>query len=210
MGTNCAVFIANMFCFTYEFDFISRLIAAQRVDILSHFLYTLRFVDDLLSCNNTVFEKYLYTNISDDDGIHGIYPPFLRVNCEQESVSEVSFLDVLMYKAGKVFATKIFDKREHPPLSSIDQTKYPHPSCFLSERSQYGIVTSRFHCFGRICQRRVDFVRRSRKFIREFLDRGYSKRKVSTYIKRFLKQVPLEFPIEKLGSFTKALFAIGS
>ena len=206
MGTNCAVFIANMFCFTYEYDFISRLIAAQRVDILSHFIYTLRFVDDLLSCNNPVFEKYLYTNISDEDGIHGIYPPFLRVNCEQVSVSQVSFLDVLLYKAGRVFATKIYDKREHPPLSLIDQTKYPHPSCFLSERSQYGIVTSRLHCFGRICHKKVDFVQRSKKFIRDFLNRGYSKRKVSAFIKRFLKQVPLEFSVERLGSFTKALF----
>ena len=37
MGTNCAVFVANMFCFTYEYDFISRIIAAGRKDLISHF-----------------------------------------------------------------------------------------------------------------------------------------------------------------------------
>ena len=63
---------------------------------------------------------------------------------------------------------------------------------------------------GRICHKKVDFVQRSRKIVSDFLNRGYSKRKVATVVKRFLKRVPLEFPIEKLGSFTKALFAIGS
>ena len=113
MGTNCAVFVANLFCFTYEYDFVSRLIAANRMDILSQFLYTLRFVDDLLSCNNDIFEKYLYTSQTDESGIQGIYPPFLKLKCEQDSVSEVSFLDVLLYKSRGLIYTKIFDKREH-------------------------------------------------------------------------------------------------
>ena len=142
-------------------------------------------MDDLLSCNNPVFEKYLYTNVSDEEGIQGIYPPFLRVNREQESDEQVSFLDVLLYKACSVYTTKIYDKREHPPSSTIDQTKYPHPSCFLSERSQYGMITSRLHCFGRICHKKVDFVQRSRKFVRDFLDRGYSKPRSRFILKGF-------------------------
>ena len=207
MGTNCAVFVANLFCFSYEYDFVSRLIAANRVDILSHFVYTLRFVDDLLTCNNDIFDKYRYTSQTDESGIKGIYPPFLQLKCEQESLSEVSFLDVLVYKFKGVICTKIYDKREHPPLSSVNQTKYPHPSCFLSNRSKYGIITSRLHCFSRICNRKVDFVERATTFLNEFLERGYSKKQVTIFTQRFLKSVPLAFPIGKIGSFVKLLLS---
>ena len=55
MGTNCAVFVANLFCFTYEFDFISRLIEQNRLDVVSQFRFTIRFVDDLLTYGNPIF-----------------------------------------------------------------------------------------------------------------------------------------------------------
>ena len=116
-------------------------------------------------------------------------------------------MDVLIYKFKGVIYTKIYDKREHPPLSSVNQTKFPDPSCFLSNRSKYGIVTSRLHCFGRICSRKVDFVERATAFLNEFLERGYSKKQVTIFTRRFLKSVPLAFPIEKMGSFVKLLLS---
>ena len=100
---------------------------------------------------------------------------------------------------------KIYDKREHPPLSSVDQSKYPHPTCFLSYRSKFGIITSRLHCFARICLRKVDFIHRARIFLREFAQKGYSKRQISIFCSRFLKSVPLEFPVERRGSLVKKL-----
>ena len=144
-------------------DFISRLIDHNRVDILTHLKFTLRFVDDLLSCDNPIFNRYMYLSQTDSSGMRGIYPSFLTLKREQLSDVEVSFLDVLVYRAGDVFSTKTYDKREHPPLSAIKQLKYPHPSCFLSDRSKYGIITSRFWSFGRICKRKCDFKARAKK-----------------------------------------------
>ena len=72
----CVCVCVYMFCFTYEYDFISRIIAAGRKDLISHFRHTLRFVDDLISVKNPVFEEYLYTSQTDASGIAGIYPPF--------------------------------------------------------------------------------------------------------------------------------------
>ena len=37
MGTNCAVFAANFFCFTYEYAFVSRLVAERRFALLRQF-----------------------------------------------------------------------------------------------------------------------------------------------------------------------------
>ena len=36
MGTNCAVFLANLYLFTYEFDFMKRLVSANTCPIFLH------------------------------------------------------------------------------------------------------------------------------------------------------------------------------
>ena len=84
MGTNAAVFIANLFCFTYEYEFVTRCVDAGRVDLLSKFRFTMRHINDLFSADNSLFEKYIYVSQVDSQGIKGIYPDFLTLNCEQE------------------------------------------------------------------------------------------------------------------------------
>ena len=202
MGTNAAVFIANLFCFTYEYEFVTRCVNAGRVDLLSKFRYTMRYIDDLLSADNSLFEKYIYLSQVDSQGIKGIYPDFLTLNCEQEG-QEVSFLDALLFRHKNVFLTKVYDKREHPPLSSIQRLRFPHVSCFLSDRSKYGIVTSRLHCFSRLCLRRSDYIYRLKIFVRDFLARGYCRSRVERTIRKFLRSMPLSFPVEKVGSLAR-------
>ena len=205
MGTNCAVFVANLFCYSYEYDFISRLVAAGKFDLLRRFRFTRRFVDDLLSCDNPDFCRYLYVTSVDADGIAGIYPSFLRLSGEQDSLERVSFLDTYVAFDGRSWFTKTYDKREHPPLSRVDSLKYPDPSCYISDRAKFGIITSRLHGFGRICTRRADFVRRARMFLREFRSRGYPVRRMWGYVLRFVRTVPLAFPVTSPHALVKAL-----
>ncbi len=48
MGTNCAVYLANFYLFTYEFDFINRLLKSSKCPVVLHRLSMVhRFVDDL-------------------------------------------------------------------------------------------------------------------------------------------------------------------
>ncbi len=49
MGTNCAVYLANFYLFSYDFDFIMRLLKNNRCPVVLHRLSLVcRFVDDLL------------------------------------------------------------------------------------------------------------------------------------------------------------------
>ena len=140
----------------------------------------------------------------DENGVQGIYPDFLRLSGEQDSYDRVSFLDTFVAFDG-CWYTKIYDKREHPPLSRIDSLKYPHPSCFISERAKLGIITSRLHGFGRICTRRNDFIERARMFLQEFEARGYSVSHMWGYVLRFLRKVPLAFPVTSPSSLAREL-----
>ena len=107
----------------------------------------------------------------------------------------MSFLDTSLVYAQNHWFTNIYDKREHLPLSRINSLKYPHPSSFLSVRSKFGIITSRLCCFGRICQRKRDFIARARMFLGEFLARGYPRSKICSFVLRFLKLTPLHFHV---------------
>ena len=60
MGTNCAVFVANLFCYTYEFDFVAQLARLRLIALLRAFKFTKRFVDDLFSGAHARFANYLY------------------------------------------------------------------------------------------------------------------------------------------------------
>ena len=148
-------------------------------------------------------------SMTDSDGFKGIYPDFLELEREQDSTSSVHFLDTEIGFDGSCWFTKIFDKKEHPPLSRISQKRYPHPSWYISDRSKFGIITSRLHCFNRICQKRNDFVERCKIFIREFMSRGYSKTRVRFFCIRFFKSVPTSFPLPRsLKQFVNSLFPV--
>ena len=205
MGTNCAVFVANLFCFTYEYAFITRLQRAGQAALIRQFRYTMRYIDDLLSGANPVFGQYLYDNPPNPAGVRGIYPCFLTVTREQTSLESVSFLDTRFTFAQNHWFTDIYDKREHPPLSNVNSLKYPHPTSFLSVRSKFGIITSRLCCFRRICQRKRDFIVRSRMFFTEFRSRGYPLNRIRSFVTRFVKVYPLQFHVQSRQALVRAM-----
>ena len=54
MCTNCAVFVANLFCFASEYDFIVQLVNANWVVLVSKFSSTARYIDDLFCIDNNL------------------------------------------------------------------------------------------------------------------------------------------------------------
>jgi hypothetical protein len=86
MGSNMAVHLANLYLYTYEFDFISQPVFVRpregsvdfdinlqmwhrASDILRSFMFTRRYVDDLISFGNRVLDRHHADLLS----IHGSY-----------------------------------------------------------------------------------------------------------------------------------------
>ena len=80
MGTNCAPLLADLFLYSYENEFLDKLIKLARKFNLSY-----RYIDDLISFNNKRFKEF----ISD------IYPKELTISETTESTSVASYLDLL-------------------------------------------------------------------------------------------------------------------
>ncbi len=121
----------------------------QAKQILSSFLMTGRYIDDLLSINNPYLEILLYTNQTlFYHDLHGIYPDTLLLKCAH-SGTQVPFMDISIRPSGQGsrLTTVLYDKRRHEPLSSLFIIKYPHMSSNISDTAKFNIITSQYHRF---------------------------------------------------------------
>jgi hypothetical protein len=95
MGTNCAVYLANFYLFTYEFDFIKCLLKSNTCPVVLHRLSLVcRFVDDLFVPDFPDFENFMYLN--QDSFGSSIYP---KTSCELICTSKgffCNFLDLVI------------------------------------------------------------------------------------------------------------------
>ena len=117
MGTNCAPLLADLFLYSYENEFLDKLIKEGKRKLARRFNLSYRYIDDLISFNNKRFKEF----ISD------IYPKELTISETTESTSVASYLDLLFTRdRSKNITTKLYDKRD---AFGIINTLLTFPSC---------------------------------------------------------------------------------
>ena len=75
MGTNCAPLLADLFLYSYEAEFIQKLLHEKNKPLDVAFNSTFRHIDDVLSINNDQFHSY----------VDSIYPSELEIKDTTES-----------------------------------------------------------------------------------------------------------------------------
>ena len=58
MGTNCAPLLADLFLYYYEADVIQKLLRKKDKKLAISFNFTLHYIGDVLSLNNSKFGDY--------------------------------------------------------------------------------------------------------------------------------------------------------
>jgi hypothetical protein len=86
MGTNCAPLLADLFLYSYEAEFIQKLLHEKNKSFAVSFNLTFRYIDNVLSINNDRFHSY----------VDSIYPSELEIKDTTESSTSASYLDVLL------------------------------------------------------------------------------------------------------------------
>jgi hypothetical protein len=87
MGTNCAPLLADLFLFSYESEFLQKLVKDKKIHKARVFNFTYRYIDDVLSINNSRFAEFPL-----------IYPPELEAKETTDTASSTSFLDLFFFK----------------------------------------------------------------------------------------------------------------
>ena len=101
MGTDCAPQLANLFLFHYEYSYM-KILMKKNLCVAKKFNDTIRYTDDLLTVNNSKFEKE----------ICNIYPPELTLKRTSESERNLSYLDISISICGSKYVTEVYDKRD--------------------------------------------------------------------------------------------------
>ena len=100
MGTNCAPLLADLFLYSYESEFLQKLVKDKTIHEARAFNFTFRYIDDVLSINNSRFAEFLPL----------IYPPELEVKETTDTASFASFLDLYFeFDDSGQISTKIYD-----------------------------------------------------------------------------------------------------
>ena len=101
MGTDCVPQLANLFLLHYEYLYMKKLMH-HNLCIAKRFSDTVRYIDDLLTLNNSNF----------DEEIPNIYPPELTLKRTSESDTKLSYLDISISIRSSKYVTEVYDKRD--------------------------------------------------------------------------------------------------
>ena len=102
IGTNCTL-LADLFLCSYEADFIQELLKKNEKKLARSFNFTFRYIDDVLSLNNSRF----------GDFVDRIYPIELEIKDTTDTDSSASYLDLhLEIDSEGQLRRKLCDKRD--------------------------------------------------------------------------------------------------
>jgi hypothetical protein len=103
MGTNCAPLLADLFLYSYETDFIQGLLKKNEKKLARSFNFTLHYIYDVLSLNNSRFGDFVYC----------IYPIEPELKDTTDADRSASYLDLHLEidSEGRLRA-KHYDKRD--------------------------------------------------------------------------------------------------
>jgi hypothetical protein len=62
MGTNFALLLADLFWYSYETEFVPKLLRENNKKLAVSFNHTFRYIDDVLSINNHNYNNYVHFN----------------------------------------------------------------------------------------------------------------------------------------------------
>jgi hypothetical protein len=84
MGTNCVSPLIDLFFYSHETDFMQGLLKKNEKKLARSFNFTFRYIDDVLSLNNSRF----------GDSVDRIYPIELEIKDTTDTDRSASYLDL--------------------------------------------------------------------------------------------------------------------
>ena len=173
MGTNCAPLLADLFLYSYENEFLDKLIKEGKRKLARRFNLSYRYIDDLISFNNKRFKEF----ISD------IYPKELTISETTESTSVASYLDLLFTRdRSNNITTKLYDKRDAFGFHIVN---FLFMSSNIPSAPAYGVYASQLVRYARCCSNYSDFLIRHRALVKRLLSQGYKVNRLSNTFKKF-------------------------
>ena len=172
MGNNCAPFVADLFLFCYERDFMLSLSEENLSDVIEAFSSTSPYLDDLLNIDN---------NLS-DSMVNRSYPSDLHLNKANVSDTEASFLDLHVSISDGFVKTKIDDKQGD---LDFDIVNFPFLNRDIPRSTSCGVCIFQLIRFAPESNHVDDFSTRYNVLTAKLLRQGYRYHKIRKAFSKF-------------------------
>ena len=173
MGTNCAPLLADLFLYSYEADFIQGLLKNNEKSLARSFNFTFRYIDDVLSLNNSKFGEY----------VDRIYPSELEIKDTTETIRSASYLDLhLEIDNNGRLRTKLYDKRDDFNFPIVN---FPFLCSNIPAAPAYGVYMSQLIRYSRACISYQDFLDRGLLLTRKLLNQGFLMIRLKSSLRKF-------------------------
>ena len=177
-GALCLLTFQPIYFYTHESEFLPKLVKEKKIHEARAFNFTYRYIDDVLSINNSRFAQFLPL----------IYPPELEVKETTDTASSASFLDLyLEFDDSGQLSTKIYDKQDDFNFKIIN---FPNMCSNIPASPAYGVYISQLIRYARASSNYSDFHKRHLYLRNKLLDKGYKK----ICLIRSLKKVYIPIP----------------
>ena len=174
MGTDCAPLVANLFLFYYEYKYMRNLIKTNLM-LAKRFCNTMRYIDDLLTLNNTLFHS----------AIEDIYPVELTLKKTSESSTSLSYLDIQITMLNGKYSTAVYDKRDDFNFKIVN---FPFLCSNIPSKPAYGVYISQLVRIGRICSDYPSFASRHFKLTERLIHQGFRYSDLCKAFRNFAKR----------------------
>jgi hypothetical protein len=162
---------SDLFLYSYESEFLQKLVNDKKIHEARAFNFTYRYIDDVLSINNSRFAEFLPL----------IYPPEREV---KETTDTASFLDLyLEFDDSGQISTKIYDKRHNFNFKIIN---FPNMCSNIPASPAYDVYISQLIRYARASSNYSDFLKRHLHLKNRLLDQGYKKIRLIRSLKKFI------------------------
>ena len=173
MGTNCAPLLADLFLYSYEAEFIQKLLHEKKKSLAVAFNSTFRYIDDVLSINNDHFHSY----------VDSIYPNELEIKDTTECSTSASYLDVLLKldTNGKL-TTQLYDKRDDFNFAIVN---FPYLCSNIPASPAYGVYISQLIRYARACSAYDQFLVRGSLLTKKLMSQGFQMSRLQAAFRKF-------------------------
>ena len=155
-------FLADLFLYYYESEFLQKLVKDKKIHEARAFNFTYRYIDDVLSINNSRFAEFLPLT----------YPPELEVKETTDTASSASFLDVYFeFDYSGQISTKIYDKPQALEYRiNFKIINFPNMCSNIPASPAYGVYISQLIRYARASSNYCDFLKRHLHLRNRLLD----------------------------------------
>ena len=173
MGTNCAPLLADFFLYSYEAHFIQRLLKKSEKKLALCFNFTFRYIDDVLSLNNSRF----------GDFVDRIYSIEIEIKDTSDTNRSASYLDLhLEIDSEGRLRTKPYNKKDDFNFPIVN---FPFICSNIPAALAYGVYISQMIRYSRACGSYQDFLDRGLLLTRKLLNQGFLLVKLKSSLREF-------------------------